>query len=54
MQIVTANHWTESEDLNGRGRERTEGAEGTKGDYNPIGRTITTYWTTQSSQVLNH
>jgi hypothetical protein len=32
--------------------ERTEGAEG---DCNPMGRaTISTNWTTQSSQILNH
>ena len=30
---------------------RTEGAEG---DCNPTGRTISTNWTTQSSQGLNH
>jgi hypothetical protein len=35
---------------NGRARGRTEGAEG---DCNPIGR-ISTNWTTQSSQWLNH
>jgi hypothetical protein len=37
MQIITANHWAEPEDLNGRVRGRTKGAEG---DCHPIGRTI--------------
>jgi hypothetical protein len=32
-------------------RRRTEGPEG---DYNNIGRTISTNWTTQSSQRINH
>jgi hypothetical protein len=52
MQILTANRWTDPRDLNGGVRGRTEGAEG---DCNPIGRTtISTNWTTQSSQELNH
>jgi hypothetical protein len=38
-------------DPNVRVRERTEGA---KGDYNHIGRTISTNWTRQNSQGLNH
>jgi hypothetical protein len=42
MQILTANHWTEPGDLNGRVRGRTEGAEG---DGNPIGKTtVSTNW----------
>ena len=49
MQILTANHWTEPGDPNGRDRGRTEGV---KWDCNPI-RTIETNWTTQSSQWLN-
>ena len=51
MQILTANHNTEPRDPNRRARGRTEGVEG---DYNPIGRTISTYWATKSSQGLNH
>ena len=51
MQILTVNHWTELRDPNGRVRGRTKGAEG---DCNPIGRTISTYQTTQNSQRLNH
>jgi hypothetical protein len=51
MQILTVNHWTELRDPNGRVRGRTKGAEG---DCNPIGRTISTNWTIQSSQRLNH
>ena len=47
----TANHQTEPEDPNERGRGRTEGAEE---DCNPIGRTISTNWTKQNSQRLNH
>ena len=51
MQILTANNWTEPGDLNGRDRGRTEGAEG---DFNPIARMISTCWTPQRSQGLNH
>jgi hypothetical protein len=36
VQILTANHWAEPRDPNGRVRGRAEGAEG---DCNPIGRT---------------
>ena len=36
---------------NGRARGRTGGAEG---DCNPVGRTISANWTTQSFQRLNH
>jgi hypothetical protein len=40
MYKLTANHWTEVRDPNGRVRGRIEGAEG---DGNPIGRpTVTT------------
>jgi hypothetical protein len=50
--MLTVNHRTEHRDLNGRVRERTEGAERI---CNPIGRTtILTNWTPQSSQGLNH
>jgi hypothetical protein len=49
MQILTANHWVKPGDPNGRARERTEGAEV---ECNPIRRTISTNWTTQSSQGL--
>ena len=31
-----------------------QGVEGAEGDYNPIGRTISTNWTPWSSQSLNH
>jgi hypothetical protein len=51
MQILTANHQNEPRDPNGRTRRKNEGAEG---DSNSIGRTISTNWTTQSSQGLNH
>jgi hypothetical protein len=51
MQIVTANHLIEPGHLNRRARGRTEGAEG---DYNPLGRTISTNQTTQNSLGLNH
>jgi len=51
MQILTANPQTQPRDPNGRARRRTEGAEG---DFNPIGRTISTNWIIQSSQGLNH
>ena len=37
MYKLTANHWTEVRDPNGRVRGRIEGAEG---DGNPIGRPI--------------
>jgi hypothetical protein len=50
MQILIANHWTEPRVPNGGDRGRTEGAEG---DLNPIGRTISTNLTTQSSQGGN-
>jgi hypothetical protein len=49
--ILTVNHQTEPLDPNGRARGRTEGAEG---DCSPTGRTISTNWTTQSSQNLNY
>jgi hypothetical protein len=49
MQILTANHQTEPRALNGIARGRIEGAEGY---CNPIGRIISTNWTTQSSQGL--
>jgi hypothetical protein len=49
MQILTANHRTESRDLNGRVRGKTAGTEG---DCNSIGRTISSNKTTQSSQGL--
>jgi hypothetical protein len=39
MQILTAIHWTEPGESNGKVRGGTEGAEG---DCNPIGRTIST------------
>jgi hypothetical protein len=43
MEMLTANHWSESEDPYGRVRGRTKGAEG---DCNPIGRKqISTNWT---------
>jgi len=51
MQILTANHRTEHGDSIGRAKERTEGAER---NFNPMGRTISTNWTSQSSQRLNH
>jgi len=51
MQTLPDNHWTEPGVPNGRARGRTEGDEG---DYNPIGRAISTNWTTQSSHGLNH
>jgi hypothetical protein len=51
MQILTANHWTDPKDPNGRTRGRTEEAEG---DCNPIGRKASTNWTIQSSQRQNH
>jgi hypothetical protein len=35
MQILTANHWTDHRDLNGRGSEMSEGG---KWDGNLIGR----------------
>jgi hypothetical protein len=51
MQILTTKHQTEPRDPNARARGRTEGAEG---DCSPIRRTISTNWTTQSSQGLNY
>jgi hypothetical protein len=51
MQKLTANHWNESGDPNGRARGRTGEAEA---DCNPIGRTESSNWTTQSSQDLNN
>jgi hypothetical protein len=50
MNTFIANHQTESVEPTGRDTERTEGA---KGDYNIIERTISTYWTTQSSSKRN-
>jgi hypothetical protein len=50
MQKLTSNQWTEPWEPNARAKERTEGAEG---DYNPIGRTMSTNRVTQSSQGLN-
>ena len=50
MKILTANHWTEPGNTNGRVRGKTKGAEG---GCNPIGRTkISTNWTPQSSHEL--
>jgi hypothetical protein len=51
MQIFTANQWNELRDPNGRFRERTKRAEG---DCIPIGRTILTKRSLQSSWGLNH
>jgi hypothetical protein len=52
MHIITANHWTEPIDLNGRVGGRTEGAEGV---CNPIGRTtVPTNLAPQSTQGLSH
>jgi hypothetical protein len=52
MQILTANHWTEHRNPNGRFRGRTERAEG---NCNPTGRaTISSSQTPQNSQGLNH
>ena len=52
MQILTANHWSETGDPNGRVMERSEGAEG---ECNPIGRsTVSTNQMPQSSQGLKH
>jgi len=50
-EAYTANYWTVSGDPNGRSKGRTEG---TQGDCNPIGKTISTHWRTQSSYGLNH
>jgi hypothetical protein len=47
MNTFIDNHQTEPADLIGRVRERTEGA---KGDYNIIGRIISTNWTTRVHQ----
>jgi hypothetical protein len=49
--MLATNHWTKHRDPNGGVRERTEEAEGA---YNPIGRTILTKQTLQSTQELNH
>jgi hypothetical protein len=49
--MLTANHWTKHMVPNGGARERIEGAEGL---WNPIGRTISTNKSHQSSQELNH
>jgi hypothetical protein len=49
--MFTDNQQMEPWKPNGRGRRRTEVSEE---DCNPIGRTISTYWTTQSSQGLSH
>jgi len=46
MQILTANHLTETEDPDVRVRGRTEEDER---EDNLIGRTVTTNWTTQIS-----
>jgi hypothetical protein len=51
MWMLEANHQIEHGDGNGGVRERTEGAEGV---CNPIGRTLSTNQTFQSSQGLNH
>jgi hypothetical protein len=51
MQMLATNHQTEHRDLNGTVRGQTEGAEE---DCNPIGRTISTNQTLQSSQTVNH
>jgi hypothetical protein len=50
--MLTANHWTDPRDANGRVRERTEGAEA---GCIPIGRTAGSIdQTPQSSQGLSH
>jgi hypothetical protein len=49
--MFTANHSTEHRVPNGGVRQRTEGGEGV---CNPIGRTISTNQTSQSSHGLNH
>jgi hypothetical protein len=51
MQFLTVNHQTEIGDTNRRSRGWTKGP---KGGHNPERRTISTNWTTQSSQRLNH
>jgi hypothetical protein len=51
LQILTDNHQTEPRETNWSARRRNEGAEG---DFNPIKRSISTSWTTQSSQRLNY
>jgi hypothetical protein len=48
---IYSQNWTEPRDPNGRTRGKTEGAEG---DCNPIRRTISINWITQSSQGINH
>jgi hypothetical protein len=51
MHILTANHWNEPGDPNGRVRGRSERAEG---ECNPIERTtVSTNQMPQSSQGLN-
>jgi hypothetical protein len=49
--MLAANHWTEHGVPNGGVRKRTEVAEGA---CTPLGRTISTNQTSQSSQGLNH
>jgi hypothetical protein len=49
--MYTVRHWTEHRNPNVEIRPRTVGAEGV---CNPIGRTISTKKTPQSSQGLNH
>ena len=51
MQILIGNHLTEHEDTSERAGGRTEGAEG---GCIPIGRAISTNWTTPCSKRLNH
>jgi hypothetical protein len=47
MQILTDNSWSELRDPNERARGRTKVTEG---DYNHIGRAISTNWTIYSFQ----
>jgi hypothetical protein len=51
IQILIANHWTDSRYLNGRARGITEGTEG---DCNPVRRTMSNNWMAQSSKGLIH
>jgi len=51
MRMLAVNHQTEYRNPKGGVRKRTEGAEGV---CNPIGRTISTNQTPQSSQGLNY
>jgi hypothetical protein len=51
MKILIANRGAKPENPSERARGRTEGAEG---NCNPIRRTVSTNWNTQSSQGLNH